>query len=177
MFSLFYQLIECWSSFAISWCRWNWSYDKDYTHGLADLFCHITKNPNPNCKPVSGFQILLKKCCSLHKKFPHEKSRLYQPSLSNNVESPNDDHSQSRISLWTRFIVLTTSAMNSVLYCKWTKPDILQSKRKNNHSRAIPLAAKYTLIFCFYNWKCATCDVIFMDWVKKWQGVFVWMWL
>jgi len=61
---LFYQLIEYWSSFAISWCRWNWSYDKDYIFGLVDLLCHITKNPNPNCKPVSGFQNFIKKCCS-----------------------------------------------------------------------------------------------------------------
>ena len=49
-------------------------------------------------------------------------------------------------------------------------PDTLQFKWKNNHNRAIPLAAKYTLIFCFSNRRC-TCDVIFMDWVTKWQGV------
>jgi len=54
---------------------------------------------------------------------------------------------------------------------------MLQFKWKNNNSAAIPLAAKYTLIFCFYNWKCTTCDVIFRDWVTKWQGVFVWKWL
>jgi len=34
-------------------------------------------------------------------------------------------------------------------YYKWTKPDTLQFKWKNNHSRAIPLAAKYTLISVF----------------------------
>ena len=80
IFSLIYQLVECWSSFAISWCRWNWSHDKVYIRGLADLLCHITKNHNPNCKPVSGFQNLLKKRRSLHKKFSHKRSRLYQPS-------------------------------------------------------------------------------------------------
>jgi len=37
--------------------------------GLADLLCHITKNPNPNCKPVSGFQNVLKKYFSLDQKF------------------------------------------------------------------------------------------------------------
>ena len=58
---------------------------------------------------------------------------------------------------------------------KWTKPDTLQFKWKNDHSRAIPLAAKYTLFFS--DWKCTTCDVIFIDWVPKWQGVFVGKWL
>jgi len=33
--------------------------------------------------------------------------------------------------------------------CKWTKPDTLQFKWTNNHGRAIPLAAKCTLLFCF----------------------------
>jgi len=114
--SLFYQLIERWSSFAISWCRWNWSHDKSYILGLTDLLCHIIKNPNPNCKPVSGFQNLLKECCSLHKKFSNKKRRLYQPSLNNNAESPNDDHSHSRNSLWIRFIILTARSTNSVLW-------------------------------------------------------------
>jgi len=80
IFSLFYQLIECWSSFAIGWCRWNWSHCEDDILGLADLLCHITKNSNSNCKPVSDYQNLLKKCCSLHQKFSHKKSSLYQPS-------------------------------------------------------------------------------------------------
>jgi len=106
IFSLFHQLIKCWSSFAISWCRWNWSHDKDYILGLPNLLCHITQNPNPNCKPVSSFQNLWKKCCNLHQNYFHKKSRLYQPSLNNNAESPNDDHSHRRKSLWTRFIVL-----------------------------------------------------------------------
>jgi len=74
------------------------------------------KNYNPSCKPVFGFQNLLKKCCSLHQKFSHKKSRLYQTSLNNNSESPNDGHLHSRNSLWTGFIILTASAMNSVLY-------------------------------------------------------------
>jgi len=59
----------------------------------------------------------------------------------------------------------------------WTKPDTLQLKWKNHHRRAIPLAAKFTLFFCFSDWKCTTCDIIFMDWVKKWLGVFVSKWL
>jgi len=64
---------------------------------------------------VSGFENLLKKCCSLHDTFSHKKSRLYQPSLNNNAEGPNDNHSHSRNSLWTRLIVLTASTTNSVL--------------------------------------------------------------
>jgi len=32
---------------------------------------------------------------------------------------------------------------------KWTKPDALRFGWKNSHSRAIPLAAKYTVLFCF----------------------------
>jgi len=32
---------------------------------------------------------------------------------------------------------------------KWTKPDTLQFKWKNDHSRAIPLGATYTLFFFF----------------------------
>jgi len=73
----------------------------------------------------------------------------------------------------TRFNVLTGSVMTRTQCYNWTKPDTLQFKWKNSHSRAIPLVAKYTLLFCFSNWKCTTCDVIFMDWVKIWQGVFV----
>ena len=45
--------------FALSWCRWNWSHDKEYILGLADLFWH-NKYLNLNCKPVSGFQTLIK---------------------------------------------------------------------------------------------------------------------
>jgi len=171
--------IDCWSSFAINRCRWNWSccdrkyraaraqsfapwqeatteitrrdhsiiacsrhthvflffahipfvvnhtinatpperlqqsYDKDCILGLLDLLCHITKNPKPNCKPVSNFQNLLKKCCSLHQNISHKKSCLHQPSLNNNAESPNDDHLHSGNSLWTTFIVV--SATNLML--------------------------------------------------------------
>ena len=115
IFSLFYQLNGCWSSFAIICYRWNWSHDKDYILGLADLLCHITKNPNPNCKPVSGFQNLLKTRWSIHQNFSHKMSSLYQPSLNNGAESPNDDHSHSKYSVWTRFIVLNDNATNSVL--------------------------------------------------------------
>jgi len=32
---------------------------------------------------------------------------------------------------------------------KWTNPDTLQFKWKNDHSRGIPLAAKYTQCFFF----------------------------
>ena len=80
IFSLFYQLIECWSSFAISWCRWNWSHDKDYILILVDLLCHINKNPNPNSEPVSGFQNLLKKCCSLRQNFPTKRVASIRPT-------------------------------------------------------------------------------------------------
>jgi len=45
--------------------------------GLADRLCHLTYNPNPNGKPVSNFQNLLKKYYSLHQKFSHKKSHLY----------------------------------------------------------------------------------------------------
>jgi len=56
----------------------NWSHDKDYILGLADRLCHsLTKNPNPNGKPVSDFQNVLKTCCSLHQKFSHKKNRFY----------------------------------------------------------------------------------------------------
>jgi len=64
----------------ISWCRWNWSYDKDYILGLADLLCHITKNPNPNCKLVYGFQNLLKKCYCLHQKYPIKRVVSISPA-------------------------------------------------------------------------------------------------
>jgi len=33
-----------------------------------------------------------------------------------------------------------------------------------------------THYFLFSDWKCTTCDVIFMDWATKWQGVFAWKW-
>jgi len=54
----------------------NWSHDKDYILELADRLCHKTQNPNPNGKPVSDFQNLLRKYGSLHQKLSHEKSRL-----------------------------------------------------------------------------------------------------
>jgi len=95
----------------------NWSHDKDYILRLADRFCHTTLNPNPNRKSVSNFQKLLKKYCSLHQKFSHKKSRLYQPSRNNNAESPNNDDSHSRNSHSTRFILglPNASTTNSVL--------------------------------------------------------------
>jgi len=46
--------------------------------------------------------------------FPIE--RVVCISLNNNAESPNDDHSHSRNSFWTRFIVLIANATNAVLY-------------------------------------------------------------
>ena len=64
---------------------------------------------------MSGFQNL-KKFYSLHQKFSHKTSRLFQPSLNNNAESPNDNHLLSRNSFWTRSIILTANATNSVLY-------------------------------------------------------------
>jgi len=36
----------------------NWSHHKDFILGLADRLCH--KIPNPNDKPVSDFQNLVK---------------------------------------------------------------------------------------------------------------------
>jgi len=53
--------------------RSNWSHDKDYILVLADRLCHINKNPNPNCKPVSGFQNVLKSTVAHIKNFPVEK--------------------------------------------------------------------------------------------------------
>jgi len=50
-------------------------------------------------------------------------------------------------------------------------------EKQPQQSYCILLAVKYTLVFCFCIWKCTTCDVIFMDWVTKWHGVFVWKWL
>jgi len=73
----------------------NWSHDKDYILGLTDRLCHITQNPNPNYKPVSGFQNLFKKYYSLHQTFSHKKSGIYQPSRNNNAENLDDDHSHS----------------------------------------------------------------------------------
>jgi len=67
----------------------------------------------------------------------------------------------------TRFIAPNASTRNG------TKPDALEFKWKNYHSRAIPLSAKSTLFFCFSDWKCTTSDVIFMDWVTKWQFFFI----
>jgi len=55
---------------------------------------------------------------------------------------------------------------------KWTKPDTLQFKSKNDHSMATHLAANYTLFICFSDWTCATCDVIFMDWVTNYRVFF-----
>ena len=140
IFSLFYQLIECWSSFAISWCRWNWSHDKGYTLGLADLLCHITTNPYPNCKPVSVFQILLKECCRLHQKFSHKRSRLYQPSRNNNAESPNDDHSHNRNSLWNRFIILTASDVPESFLSSQSHKPLESDSSKNFSSRVRDMA-------------------------------------
>jgi len=68
----FYQLIECWSSFAISWCRSNWSYDKDYTHGLVDLLCHITQIINL----CLVFKTYWKSAVAYIKSFPRKGSSL-----------------------------------------------------------------------------------------------------
>jgi len=76
----FYQVIECWSSFAISWCRWNWSHGKGYILGLANLLYHITKNLNPNCKPVSVFQILSMSAVAYIKIFPIKRVVSVSPA-------------------------------------------------------------------------------------------------
>ena len=44
---------------------------------------------------------------------------------------------------------------------KWTKPDALQFKWKNDHSRAIPQAAKYT-IFLFFPIESAQHVMLFL---------------
>jgi len=59
---------------------------------------------------------------------------------------------------------------------KWTKPDTLQFKWKNNHSRAIPLAAKYALLFWFSDWKCTQCDAFLWN-ASQNDRVFFWKWL
>jgi len=97
---------------------------------------------------VSDFQNLLKECCSLHQKFSHKKGCFYQPSLKNNAESPNNNHLDSRNSLWTRFI-LTASATNSVSHVGKARYTTVQMEKLPHHGRAISPAAKYTLISVF----------------------------
>jgi len=55
--------------------------------------------PNPNSKPVSDFQNLLKNYCSLRQKFSNKKSRHYLSSRNNNAGSPNNDHSHREFPL------------------------------------------------------------------------------
>jgi len=48
---------------------------------------------------------------------------------------------------------------------EWTKPHTLQFKWKNDHSRAIPLVAKYTPCF-FFPFECAQ-HVMFFLWIAS----------
>ena len=126
IYFLFYQLIECWSSFVISWCKWNWSHDKDYILGIADLLCHVTKNPNPNCKPVSGFQNLLKSAVAYIKNFPIKKSSLSAISVWHGdagdvVASPtlkNWPLSGQKFWKFGQSIQLHSHVMRQCLFCK-----------------------------------------------------------
>jgi len=63
---------------------------------------------------------------SLHQQFFHKKSRLYQPSLNNNAESPNGNHSHSKKSLWTRFIILSAS--------QWHKLSVISAQSQIHYS-------------------------------------------
>jgi len=121
------------------------------------FFEHSTSSCNL-CLVFKTYQKVATACI----KFSHKKSNLYQPRWNNNAESPNDDHSHSRNSHSARFIVPTAHAKARTQCCNWTKLNTLQFKWKNNHSRAISVAAKYTLFFCFSDWNCTTCFVIFM---------------
>jgi len=117
---------------------------------------------------VSDFQNLLKKYCSLHQKFAHKKSRLYQPSRNNNAENPNNDHWHSRNSHSIRFIVPNANATNSVLYVDKARYTTVQMEKWPQQPAWLYLWRQNTH-FCFSDWKCTTCDVIFIDWVTKWQ--------
>ena len=120
---------------------------------------------------MSDFQNLLKKYCSLHQKFSHKKvisiSRVETTMLRSQTTTTHTTGIPTRPSSLYPMLVPRTQCY------KWTKPDTLQFKWKNDHRRAIPLVTKYPLFLFFSDWKCTTCDVIFMDWVTKWQGVFV----
>jgi len=99
---------------------------------------------------MSDFQNLLTRYCCLHQKFAHKKSGLHQLSRNNNAESQKDGHSHSRNS--TRRGSMHPMLVPGTQCYEWTKPDALQLKWKNDHSTAIPLAAKHTL-FLFFRWK------------------------
>jgi len=59
---------------------------------------------------------------------------------------------------------------------EWTKPNALQFKWKNDHSRAIPLAAKYTLFFVFPI-ESAQFVILFLWIGSQNDRVFFWKWL
>jgi len=52
---------------------------KDYILGLADLPCHITKNPNPNCKRV--WLSKLKNVLAYIKNFPIKRPVSISPAF------------------------------------------------------------------------------------------------
>jgi len=60
--------------------------------------------------------------------------------------------------------------------CKWTMPDTLQFKWKNNHSRAVPVQAQYTIFLFFYRlkvhnmWSSHNSTVMLYLWMKSQNG-------
>jgi len=109
---------------------------------------------------VSDFQNLLKSTVAYIKSFPIK--RVVSVSRAETTMLRSQTTITPTAGIPTRpgsllFLMLVPGAQCN----KWTKPDALHFKLKNDHSRAIPLAAKYTLYFCFPDWKCTTCDVIF----------------
>jgi len=63
--------------------------------------------------------------------------------------SPSRPLWQSLVSKVQPGLGLGGYSLDNITGYKWTKPDSLQFKCKNDHSRAIPLAAKHTL-FLFW---------------------------
>ena len=174
-FLYFTNWLNAWALLQLAEPDWlNWSHDKDYILGLADRLCNLTLSPSINGKPVSDFQNYFKSTVAYIKCLPLKRvvsiSRVEITMLRAQTTT-------THTAIPTRPGSLYPMLVPGTKCYKWTKPDALQFKWKNDHSRAMPLAAKYTRFFYFSDWKCTTCDVIVMDWVTKWQGVFLWKWL
>jgi len=98
---------------------------------------------------VSCFENLLTKYCSLHyiKSFLIKRvvssSRDQTTMLRTHTKTTRTAGIPTRPGPSYQLLVPRTQCYN------WTKPDTLQFKWKNNHSRAIPLAAKYTRLLFF----------------------------
>jgi len=60
---------------------------------------------------------------------------------------------------------------------KWTKPDALQFKRKNDHSRAISPGGKIHTIFLFFRLNVHNMWCYFYGLGHKMTGCFFWKWL